>query len=87
MKHIINTDSNIEFTKLPIFFGSSDGMSIQRYDKFRYDKIFNTTNPFEFMEMISLEGKSSFFEVRVSDYSLAEGNRDLGDFDTLNDAF
>jgi hypothetical protein len=40
MKHILNLDSNQDFTKLPLFFGG-DGLSIQRYDKFRYDKIFN----------------------------------------------
>ncbi|THG93286.1 hypothetical protein EW026_g7913 [Hermanssonia centrifuga] len=34
-------------------------------------KIFFATNPFDFMEMISLAGKSNFFERRVSDYSLA----------------
>ena len=36
-----------------------------------HDKIFNTKNPFSFMEMISLEGKTNFFEKRVMDYSKA----------------
>ena len=36
------------------------------------DKIYNVTNPFDFMEMISLEQKTNFFESRVSEYSLAE---------------
>ena len=35
------------------------------------EKIFNTNNPFDWMEMISLEGKTNFFEKVVSDYSLA----------------
>ena len=34
-------------------------------------KHYNSTNPFEFMEMISLQGKTNFFEKRVSDYSKA----------------
>ena len=34
-----------------------------------YDKIYNTSNPFEFMEMISLEGKTNFFEKRVTEYA------------------
>jgi len=34
-----------------------------------YDKIYHKTNPFTFTEIASLEGKSSFFEVRVSEYS------------------
>jgi ribonucleoside-diphosphate reductase beta chain len=33
-----------------------------------YSKIYNTTNPFDFMEMISLQGKTNFFEKRVGDY-------------------
>jgi len=32
------------------------------------DKVYNTTNPFEWMELISLEGKTNFFEKRVSEY-------------------
>jgi ribonucleoside-diphosphate reductase beta chain len=33
-----------------------------------YAKIYNTANPFDFMEMISLQGKTNFFEKRVGDY-------------------
>jgi len=32
------------------------------------DKLYGSTNPFDFMEMISLEGKTNFFEKRVGDY-------------------
>ncbi|MEO6882800.1 MAG: ribonucleoside-diphosphate reductase small subunit [Bacteroidia bacterium] len=31
-------------------------------------KLFNTTNPFDFMELISLQGKTNFFEKRVAEY-------------------
>ena len=34
-------------------------------------KIFNTGNPFDFMEMISLQGKTNFFEKRVAEYQKA----------------
>jgi ribonucleoside-diphosphate reductase beta chain len=34
-------------------------------------KIFNATNPFEWMEMISLQGKTNFFEKRVGEYQKA----------------
>jgi ribonucleotide reductase beta subunit family protein with ferritin-like domain len=34
-------------------------------------KYYNVQNPFHFMENISLEGKSNFFEKRVSDYQKA----------------
>ena len=36
-----------------------------------YPIIYNETNPFDFMELISLEGKSNMFERRISEYSLA----------------
>ena len=35
------------------------------------DKIFGTANPFDFMEMISLQGKTNFFEKRVAEYQKA----------------
>ena len=38
------------------------------------DKVYNVTNPFDFMDMISLQGKTNFFEKRVSDYSKANIN-------------
>ena len=34
-------------------------------------KIYNVENPFDFMEMISLQGKTNFFEKRVGDYQKA----------------
>ena len=42
-----------------------------------YDKIYNVGNPFDFMELISIEQKTNFFESRVSDYALA--NKDKSD--------
>ncbi len=33
-----------------------------------YTKIYNATNPFDFMELISLQGKTNFFEKRVGEY-------------------
>jgi len=36
-----------------------------------YKKIYNVSNPFQFMELISLESKTNFFERTVSEYALA----------------
>lgn len=36
-----------------------------------YDKIYNAKQPFSFMEMISIESKSNFFEKKVSEYALS----------------
>ena len=35
------------------------------------NKVYNTTNPFDFMDMISLQGKTNFFEKRVGEYQKA----------------
>ena len=35
------------------------------------EKVFNVTNPFDFMDMISLQGKTNFFEKRVGEYQKA----------------
>ena len=37
-----------------------------------YDKIYDASNPFDFMELISLEGKSNMFERKISEYALAD---------------
>jgi ribonucleoside-diphosphate reductase beta chain len=41
-----------------------------------YKKIYEVQNPFSFMEMISIEGKTNFFEKRVGEYALAEKKKD-----------
>jgi ribonucleoside-diphosphate reductase subunit M2 len=45
----------------------ADRLSVQ----LGYDKIYNVLNPFAFMEMISLESKTNFFEKRTDAYALA----------------
>jgi ribonucleoside-diphosphate reductase subunit M2 len=47
-----------------------------------YKKIYNVTNCFPWMELISLESKTNFFEKRVSEYALAnkEKNADIFEF-------
>jgi len=40
-------------------------------DSLGYEKIWKTKNPFEWMEMISLQGKTNFFEQRVGEYQKA----------------
>jgi ribonucleoside-diphosphate reductase beta chain len=36
-----------------------------------YEKLYYTKNPFDWMELISLQGKTNFFEKRVSEYQKA----------------
>jgi len=50
-------------------------------------KEYKVENPFDFMEMISLEGKTNFFEKRVGDYSLSSGVKDASVFNTNDTKF
>ena len=55
----------------------ADRLSVQ----LGYNKIYNVSCPFDFMEMISIERKTNFFEHKVSEYALASK------LDDQNDAF
>lgn len=48
------------------------------------EKIYNVTNPFDFMDMISLQGKTNFFEKRVAEYQKAGVSKGM---DETSDAF
>ena len=47
------------------------------------DKIYNSANPFDFMELISLESKSNFFERTVSEYAMANKSVSSDVFDMI----
>lgn len=51
-----------------------------------YDKIYGSSNPFDFMELISVETKVNFFERTNSEYALANKTVEEGVFD-FNTAF
>ena len=55
----------------------ADRLSIQ----FGCGKIYDSPNPFDFMNMISIEGKTNFFEKRVGEYALAEKSKSEEIFD------
>lgn len=78
-----SVDIEIEFIcdALPCRLIGINSMLMTQYIQFVADrlslqlgcnKIYNVINPFDFMEMISLEGKCNFFEKNVSEYSLAD---------------
>jgi ribonucleoside-diphosphate reductase subunit M2 len=50
-----------------------------------YDKIYNSTNPFDFMELISIETKVNFFERTNSEYALANKKIEDDVFDLNSD--
>jgi len=48
-------------------------------------KVYNVENPFDFMDMLSLQNKSNFFEKRVSEYQKAS-DKNI-DYDNLSEDF
>ena len=48
-------------------------------------KLYNTANPFDWMELISLQGKTNFFERRVSEYQKAGVMSSVAKNDSSND--
>jgi len=63
---------------LPVDLIGMNSKLMQQYIEFVADrllvalgqsKVFNVTNPFEWMELISLQGKTNFFERRVGEYA------------------
>ena len=52
-----------------------------------YGKIYDVSNPFDFMEMISIEGKTNFFEKRVGEYALATKEKDDNIFNLDDTSF
>ena len=62
-----------EFTEeaIPVSMIGMSSKSMKQYIEFVADKIYNSENPFDFMDMISLQGKTNFFEKRVAEYQKA----------------
>ena len=73
----MNSDLMTEYIKFV-----SDRLCLQ----LGYDKIYHACNPFDFMELISIEKKTNFFEHRVSEYALANKTKDETIFE-MNSAF
>jgi len=61
----------------------ADRLSVQ----LGYEKIYNVSNPFSWMELISLQSKTNFFEKRVSDYALATKIKNEDDIFELKEDF
>jgi len=84
VKRIITeaVDIEIEFLTdaLPVALIGMNAKLMAQYIQFVADRLlvslgnekhYNVSNPFDFMDMISLQGKTNFFEKRVSDYRKA----------------
>lgn len=79
---------------LPVALIGMNDKLMQQYIEFVADfwlvelgcsKVYNSENPFDFMDMISLQGKTNFFEKRNSDYQKASDTKI--DFENLDEDF
>lgn len=50
-----------------------------------FEKVYEVSNPFDWMELISLETKSNFFERRTGEYALANKTQSQTDFEFTDD--
>jgi ribonucleoside-diphosphate reductase beta chain len=75
--HAVEIEKEFVTDALPVALIGMNAKMMQQYIEFvadrwiselGYPKMFHANNPFDFMEMISLEGKTNFFEKRVGDY-------------------
>lgn len=78
VKEAVEIESEFVKDALPVSLIGMNASAMCQYVKFcadrllhelGYPKIYNVTNPFSFMETISLTGKTNFFEKRVSEYA------------------
>lgn len=77
-KHAVSVECDFISTALPVALIGISETSMAEYIKFvadywllqlGYEKVYKCANPFEWMDMISLQGKTNFFENRVAEYS------------------
>ena len=59
----------------------ADRLSVQ----LGYKKIYNVLNPFDWMQLISLNSKTNFFEKKSDAYALADKTKTINDFDFTED--
>ena len=77
IKDAVTIEKEFITDALPVSLIGMNASLMQQYIEFvadrwlaelGYNKVYNASNPFDFMEMISLQGKTNFFEKRVGDY-------------------
>ena len=80
IRDAVDIEKEFVSESLPVSLIGMNAKLMQQYIEFvadrllselNCDKIYNSENPFDFMEMISLQGKTNFFEKRVAEYQKA----------------
>ena len=80
IKEAVTIECSFVDSSLPVALIGMNSKLMKQYIKFVADRLlvalnvpkhYKVTNPFDWMEIISLQGKTNFFEKRVSEYSKA----------------
>jgi ribonucleoside-diphosphate reductase beta chain len=80
IKDAVEIEKEFVTDALPVNLIGMNAAQMRQYIEFVADrllnelvgtKVYNATNPFDFMDMISLRGKTNFFEKRVAEYQKA----------------
>ena len=80
IKEAVDIEKEFVSDALPVSLIGMNAVLMKQYIEYVADfwlvrlgvpKLYNSTNPFDFMELISLSGKTNFFEKRVGDYQKA----------------
>ena len=78
--HAVEIEKEFVTDALPVQLIGMNAELMRQYIEFVADrllvelgcsKVYNASNPFDFMEMISLQGKTNFFEKKVAEYQKA----------------
>jgi ribonucleoside-diphosphate reductase beta chain len=92
IKDAVEIEKEFVTDALPVNLIGMNAKLMQQYIEFVADrllvelgneKVYNATNPFDFMDMINLQGKTNFFEKRVGEYQKAgvmNQNKDANKF-------
>jgi ribonucleotide reductase beta subunit family protein with ferritin-like domain len=90
IKEAVEIETEFITEALPVRLIGMNSVLMTQYIQFIADRvclqlgckrIYQSLNPFQFMETISMERKSNFFEVSVSEYALANKEKDANIFD------
>lgn len=86
IRDAVEIENEFVADSLPVSLIGMNAEQMQQYIKFcadrllralKYEPIYNEQCPFQWMDMISLQGKTNFFEKRVSEYSIANVGTDM----------
>jgi len=95
IREAVDIETEFICDALPCRLIGMNSTSMTQYIKFVADrllvqlgstKVYNATNPFDFMELICLDGKTNFFEKKVAEYGMANKTK-TADVFVMSDDF